>query len=117
MATTADTEKVLETLKIAGVPVLKVQKGQKIIYKLAEYVSAETLSFQQRQRITQEIMKLHAVAAMSASASAATSSRSPTTYHDPRSLSLQVSSAHQALARSVRVISFLLSLSFCYDMR
>jgi hypothetical protein len=52
-------EVVLQTLNIAGVNVLKIQKNQQIVYKLANNMSASALSPQQRLYVTNEIKRLH----------------------------------------------------------
>ena len=53
-------EAVLQELEISGVRVLKVKKGQQIVYKLANNVSVTALPEGKRNEIMQTIMRLHA---------------------------------------------------------
>ena len=53
-------EIVLQELEISGIRVLKVKKGQQIVYKLANNVSVNALNETKRQQIMQSIMRLHA---------------------------------------------------------
>ena len=67
-------EVIMQTLTIAGIPVIKVRKGTQIVYKLANNISANSLQPAQRKLITNEIMRLHAAeSARNASLARATS--------------------------------------------
>jgi hypothetical protein len=55
-----EPEVILQTILIAGVPVVKIRKGNNIVYRLANGISADALTPVQRTHVTNEVMRLHA---------------------------------------------------------